>query len=71
MSTCAPLVAPQMAKTEVRVRTDGARNLQQEMLLSKSRKHIRGAFANLQMLSNDTKVFVQSAFQRDEALNIR
>ena len=61
----------QMTKTAVRIRIDGADNLQPQELLSKAKEYIKGAHVIRQMRSNDTEVFVQSAFQRDAALNMR
>lgn len=39
-------------------------------ILSKAKEHIKGAYAVRQMRSHDTEVFVQSARQRDAALNM-
>ena len=69
--TYASVVAPQMTKTAVRIRIDGANKLQLEKLLSKTKEHIQGAHAIRQMRSNDTEVFVKSASQRGAALNMR
>ncbi|CCU75202.1 AIR1 domain-containing protein [Blumeria hordei DH14] len=66
----ASVVAPQMTKTAVRIRIDGAQNLQPDELLSKAKQHIEGAFAIRQMRSHDTEVYVQSASQRDAALKM-
>lgn len=68
--TYASVAAPPMAKTAVRIRVEGAKDMQPAQLLMRAQKHIPGAYAVRQMRSNDTEVFVQSATQRDVALNM-
>ena len=66
----ASVVAPQMTKTTVPIRINGARDLQPQELLSKAKEHIQGAYAIRQIRGIDTEVFIQSASQRDAALNM-
>lgn len=44
--------------------------MQAAELLSKAKEHIKGAFAVRKLRRNDTEVFVESASQRDAALNM-
>ena len=68
--TYASVTAPPMAKTAVRIRVEGSKDMQPTELLTKAQKHIKGAYAVRKPRSNDTEVFVQSASQRDAALNM-
>ena len=67
----ASVVPPRMTKIAVRIRIDGAEELQPEDLPSNAKQRIHGAFVICQMRSNDTELFVQSASQREAALNMR
>ena len=58
------------SKPAVRIRISCAEKLQPEQLLSMAKEHIHGAYAVPQMRSNDKEVYVQSAIQRDAALNM-
>ena len=60
--TYVSVVAPEMTKTKVRIRIDGAQNPLSWELLSNSKQHIQDTNVIRQMRSNDTEVFVQSAF---------
>lgn len=68
--TYAFVVAPQITKTAVRIRIDGAEKLQVEELLSKSKEHVHDTYAIHKMRSTDTEMFVQSASQRDTVLKM-
>lgn len=68
--TYASVVAPQMNRAAVRIRMEGAKEMQPTELLIKAKEHIKGAYAVRQLRSNDTEVFVQSTSQRDAALNM-
>ena len=69
--TYASVLAPKMTKTAVRIRIEGAAKFQPEELPSKAQEDIQDAYAIPQRRSNDPNMFVQLAFQRDAALNMR
>lgn len=66
----ASVVAPLIGKMAVSIRVESAENMQQAELLLKAKEHIKGAFTVRKLRSNDTELFVESASERDAALNM-
>ena len=66
----ASIVAPPATKAAVRIRIQGADNMEPAELLDKAEIHIESAYLVRKLRGNDTEVFVQSVSQRDNAFSM-
>ena len=66
----ASIVAPPATKAAVRIKIQGADNMQLAELIVKAKLHFEGAFAVWKLRNNEAKLFMQLVSQRDTALSM-